>query len=38
MPELYCRKNMLYKYRQECQIDYEKSIPLNVLKVNKGIV
>ena len=36
--ELYCGSSMLHKYRMECDTEYEKSIPLQVLQVKDGIV
>lgn len=36
--ELYCDRNMSHKYWIECDTEYEKSIPLEVLQVNNGIV
>ena len=36
--ELYCGRNMLHRFRMECNTEYEKSIPLEVLQVSNGIV
>ncbi len=35
---LFCSDEMLNKYKQECQTVYEKTIPLEVIRISNGIV